>query len=614
MRPAETIQLTLIKRVAVFALLAIMIIGVSGCKQSDVLFHTTYNQKAEQKSNDDQMVDNDEDHEEINQDLSSKEERDEAEKNRGYQNTEAVENDNDNETQAAQTVDSPSAIDRRNGYANSGSSSSSHNSGTVGESSSGGNGSGNQNGSESNGAQLGGGGGGTTGSGSGGDNGGEGSGSGGESGEGNDIGEKENEAEQAGETGEKLHATDTVFAAGEAALLAQMIGGSGALMGADATEINAMAQFFPAEELSGIAAIFDDSGMMNTAAIEAMSTLPTYCLLDTSNYTEAVQSAMEAYGITCIVLDFHNAGGILNAVEIVKETLGTDVANTNASRYTTLYNEILSASEQKIGTYSENGINFDNTMNSLRKKDLSSTCNDGKYTLLVTGWDYGESLTFTKANGWSKTFSGLAIANRGYTDSPASYFMQRAGTLNKGATTVLYTDYTPVYVNPLRTVVHGAALSGSGTLTLENQDTVNHYELLNVSTLTEGLGSSSYPAIVVSSAEVRDAILNNKTSNGMWTVYGFDENNQNRGFEDADGTYIWSVISGDYDIYVNPNGLGDWIGGSSESVLETVWIGNMFHDKAFSDEELNDYLKRFYSTFYRCELTDAQIRNILAGR
>lgn len=191
--------------------------------------------------------------------------------------------------------------------------------------------------------------------------------------------------------------------------------------------------------------------------------------------------------------------------------------------------------------------------------------------------------------------------------------MQRAGTLNKGATTVLYTDYTPVYINPLRTVVHGAALSGSGTLSLENQDSVNHHEQLNESTLTEGLGSSSYPAIIAVSSEVKNAIQQSKANNGMWKVYDFDENNRFRCFEDVDGAYIWSVISGDYDIYVNPSGLGDWIGGSAESVLETVWIGNMFHDKAFTDEELNNYLRQFYSSFYRCDLTDSQIGRILAG-
>lgn len=611
MRPSEKRQQTWIRRAAVYILLAVMVLGTTGCKQSDVLFHTTYNQKAEQKSDDDQLVDNNEEHEDVNQDLSSKEEREEAEKNRGYENTEAVQNEkNDTDTEAAQTVNSPVANDRRNGSSNTGTASFS----SPGNDSSQNNqsdnaGSGNGSGSGNSGAQLGGGVGGSEGSGSGGSGGGEGEGSGEE----NNAGENENEAEQAGETGEKLYASDTVFAAGEAALLTQMIGGSGALMGADAAEINAMAQYFPSEELSGIIPIFDVSGMMDMAAIDAMTTLPTYCLLDTSNYTEAVQSAMNSCGITCIVLDFHNASGILNAVETVKETLGTELAKTNASIYTTLFNEILSAAEQKIGTFSENDINFDNTFNASRKKDLSSSCTNGKYTLLVTGWDYGESLTFTKTNGWSRTFSGLAIATRGYTDSPASYFMQRAGTLNKGATTVLYTDYTPVYINPLRTVVHGAALSGSGTLSLENQDSVNHHEQLNESTLTEGLGSSSYPAIIAVSSEVKNAIQQSKANNGMWKVYDFDENNRFRCFEDVDGAYIWSVISGDYDIYVNPSGLGDWIGGSAESVLETVWIGNMFHDKAFTDEELNNYLRQFYSSFYRCDLTDYQIGRILAG-
>ena len=142
--------------ITVFTLLFVIVFSFCGCKKSEVLFHTTYNQKAEQKSNDDQMIDNEDYHDDVNEDLSSKEERDEAEKKREFENTEAVENNNNNNIEAAKSVESPRTNDRENGYGRSGSSQvSAVNQSTV---------NGNENGAGFGGAQLGGGSGGIEGS------------------------------------------------------------------------------------------------------------------------------------------------------------------------------------------------------------------------------------------------------------------------------------------------------------------------------------------------------------------------------------------------------------------------------------------------------------------
>ena len=47
------------------------------------------------------------------------------------------------------------------------------------------------------------------------------------------------------------------------------------------------------------------------------------------------------------------------------------------------------------------------------------------------------------------------------------------------------------------------------------------------------------------------------------------------GFE-SNGTLIRSFSKGDYDIYVNPEGVCSWSKGSIESVLESVWAAWKF--------------------------------------
>jgi hypothetical protein len=328
------------------------------------------------------------------------------------------------------------------------------------------------------------------------------------------------------------------------------------------------------------------------------------CLLDAQMENEDTVEALQAQGVWCVELDFRSATGILTAVELVRQILNTDEASRRADEYFLLYQDITDILSSKVGTFTVSGVNYDNTPGSMAKYDMESTCEDGKYTLFISGWDESQTLRLYRTDGWTQDFTGLAITTRGYTSSPISYFMSLAGVVNNAAVNATGTRNTTMYVNTFSVVVQGETLLGSGNYSIEMGNS------LQVK-LASGLGSASFPALVVASQTIRQAIEDSAASgSGMWTVYDYIIND--RGFLDGNDTLVNSVISGDYEIFVNPNGLGNWMTGSAESILEMVWVAAMFHD-TFTEKQIESYIQDFYKTFYRCDLTQAQIDAILEG-
>ncbi len=76
--------------------------------------------------------------------------------------------------------------------------------------------------------------------------------------------------------------------------------------------------------------------------------------------------------------------------------------------------------------------------------------------------------------------------------------------------------------------------------------------------------------------------------------------------------YAYSNISGEYEVYVNPTGLGDWVDGSAESILEAVWIAWVVQD-CYSQSQAEALIQDFYQSFYGYTLSDSEMAAILAG-
>jgi hypothetical protein len=129
------------------------------------------------------------------------------------------------------------------------------------------------------------------------------------------------------------------------------------------------------------------------------------------------------------------------------------------------------------------------------------------------------------------------------------------------------------------------------------------------------LGQSNFKSIVVDSAATKAKI---NASGILWkkteqhTVDSITDYGHVVSAGGADFLVI-SYVRGDYNVYVNPCGITSWTSGSPESVLEAIWAGWRLNGK-FSEADMKAELKNFYSTFYRHDLTDAEVNTILAGK
>ncbi|MCD8206491.1 MAG: hypothetical protein LUD72_00985 [Bacteroidales bacterium] len=79
------------------------------------------------------------------------------------------------------------------------------------------------------------------------------------------------------------------------------------------------------------------------------------------------------------------------------------------------------------------------------------------------------------------------------------------------------------------------------------------------------------------------------------------------------GSTYYTTVCGDYDIYVNPTGLGDWVEGSPESFMETVWAAEVIQGYR-EDGYTRDLVYRFYRDFYGYTLSSGELDDILSGK
>ncbi|MBQ8469146.1 MAG: hypothetical protein IJ547_00950, partial [Clostridia bacterium] len=233
----------------------------------------------------------------------------------------------------------------------------------------------------------------------------------------------------------------------------------------------------------------------------------------------------------------------------------------------------------------------------------SSYADTGYHTILIEGWDDTAS---TELAG-----QGVAYAHTGYSTriSPVSYYLSVAGVANNA---VLVSDNgisrdLPVVPFVNETVYGNVNGGNKGTLYRQQSDQM---------TSTGGyIGSPNFNKILVDSQATKAAMENNDA----WQNWGYNpygENNQ-QGYGRPDGeTMAFSNIHGDYEIIVNPYGIGSWTTGSPESPLEELWaeqifLGNAGPEGAF--QAIQSEVMYFYSTFYGVNLSAADLAAIRDG-
>ncbi len=181
------------------------------------------------------------------------------------------------------------------------------------------------------------------------------------------------------------------------------------------------------------------------------------------------------------------------------------------------------------------------------------------------------------------------------------------------------------------------SLWGSYTVLTGFHASLSKYESSTVCafTLLQGLGDVSFPGVIVSNESVKEQLLASElwdldtysTVYSMWFIPDYSNltvpaisliSNPPTVYKFADygysyWYYCYGNILADYGVYVNPTGgIGSWMDGSAESVLEAVWAAAML--SGYDKESMYETIQDFYSTFYGLELTTSEIDDyVLAG-
>lgn len=415
---------------------------------------------------------------------------------------------------------------------------------------------------------------------------------------------------------------NSVVVSGDAAPIIQMLGGKSIISGSSAsfTGSSLAKEVFKSEDLDKAKTLWDGDGssaMSSSDFNELIKMDPDVCVVVSgqNSFTDSQLSTLKKKGIACVTLPPLNTSyNIQDAVTVAGDMIGDRSgekggvnAKDLASEYVSYCKKLVSEVKGKTGLFTWNNIDFNNDASVNGTKKTKSTASNGQYTLYISQWE-NASYTITNNSGSSLySDSGVAVAPQGYSNSPLSYFLSVAGVCNNGArfTRNARSEYAIVPFN--RNVFHHNTTGGHSFY----GDTNENFVRVKSGTIDIGLGENKFKSIIVDSASTKNKIQSSKS----WKTYGRVTSNNvtDYGFLADDGSMVTTYIRDSYNVYVNPCGVGSWTSGSAESVLETKWAAWKFHS-AYSESQVKEEIKKFYSKFYRYNLSDSQVNSILSGK
>lgn len=381
---------------------------------------------------------------------------------------------------------------------------------------------------------------------------------------------------------------DTVAAVDSAAVAVLMLGGVDRLAATNeelacdplATEV------FPG--LSGVPALWKESGVtepLSSADLQRLIDIHPDVCFETSGsatFSNGQIEQLRENGICYVALPAPTGTANLKMIaQIVGEVLGDHTSD---------------------GGYDSVGIA--QSYRSWTDKTLSAFSGDTEntYTLYVDGWD--EDAYFAIDQSADCRGNGAAVIHNGRMAScmAVSNFLSRASVTNVTSLGA-FTRTETVYFTPIDGTFSSVSVAGSAAS-----------RLTPIKLLSEGnyLGTERFPTVIAGSGSVKEGIESSVLWKSFGKVTSGNGNFTDYGFLDDYGEIVRSTIAGEYTVVVNPRGVGDWAGGSVESVLEAVWAGYAITGSR-SEEEVRDTISEFYSAFYRYDLSDEQLSAILAG-
>lgn len=386
---------------------------------------------------------------------------------------------------------------------------------------------------------------------------------------------------------------ETVTAVGAAAQMVEMLGGAGRLLGSNRDLLDsplAQAAFPDWQQIQAWWPGDGESGIPDAAFAALLEAQPDVCLeiSGAGTFSNSQAAQLAEHEIAYVVLPpLSSQENLKSAVSIVAQIMGEnrdtgEAAEAIARRYCDWADGVL--------------------------QEVSGKTSGNLTSLYLCGWDESAEyqLNYTKgvidARG-----SGLAVAYSPIKAQMASTYMNAAHVTNESTRIrSIHRDAAYVYVAPMfhqfDPVVTGSRAvfySGAG-------EYGSAFDLFVARMVSDSvyyqLGSDAYRAVIAADESVKQQIENN----WFWQYHESDAS----GYITQSGQRFYCGVVGPYEIYVNPQGMCDWAGGSLESPLEAYWVAHKFYG-AFSMETVREETASFYRTFFAAELSDAQLSAIL---
>lgn len=64
-------------------------------------------------------------------------------------------------------------------------------------------------------------------------------------------------------------------------------------------------------------------------------------------------------------------------------------------------------------------------------------------------------------------------------------------------------------------------------------------------------------------------------------------------------------------VYINPKGVNVWSARSADGAMQPLWAAKIFHPELFSDINIENEVKNFYKTYYKYEINDEELKDIM---
>ncbi|MDR2487310.1 MAG: hypothetical protein LBD12_05030 [Clostridiales Family XIII bacterium] len=416
-----------------------------------------------------------------------------------------------------------------------------------------------------------------------------------------------------------------VAAAGDAALIVQMLGGDGILAAAPSTFLeDAFTKRVFGNALDGAQTLWGGGGeapMTEANFRRLLEADPDVCVSVAGGgaFSDSQLDRLATQGIAYYTLPKLNTWdniqlAVQSAGELIgdrSQTKGGIDAPALAREYEAWCGALLKTVNNAAGgrfTYDDIDYNNDIDRNGERKFGGRQT-KDGHYTLVLTGWD-GKA-NFVMKHGGRTIFSekGIAKSTRGYSNSPLSYFLSEAGVCNNGARFRAGSEHAfaalPVNLNTSNNTIQDSGLRIYPTAT-------ESFARVWGDGKDIALGDEGFPAIIAASRDIADGIRASRT---LWKPHApiTVDKATDFGFLGSGGELITSYVRGDYAVFVNPHGIASWTEGSVESVLEAPWALSRFGG-ARGEAEVRVDIRSFYETFYRYTPSGSDLDVILRGK